>query len=234
MTRALEPAIVGSVAVNAAATGGGTCGDGEGLPRHGRFSKVHYIMRLLGGGSRRQGRLPVRDRLWPAPVRRLSAGAGPVVCVLAVWLLALTGPAAPDPRAAVVTSGFQESVIFCGLTNPTAVRFASDGRVFVAEKSGLIKVFDGLSDTTPTVFADLNVNVYNYWDRGLLGLALHPNFPRPLRLRPLHVRRADRRHRAAVGDPRRPLRSVPDPAGTERPTAASQRPGFRLPSLGTR
>jgi glucose/arabinose dehydrogenase len=68
-------------------------------------------------------------------------------------------------------------VIFSGLTNPTAVRFASDGRVFVAEKSGLIKVFDGLSDTSPTLFADLNVNVHNYWDRGLLGFALHPNFP---------------------------------------------------------
>jgi glucose/arabinose dehydrogenase len=47
----------------------------------------------------------------------------------------------------------------------------------VAEKSGLIKVFDDLSDPTPTLFADLSTNVYNFWDRGLLGLALHPNFP---------------------------------------------------------
>jgi PKD repeat protein len=57
------------------------------------------------------------------------------------------------------------------------VRFASDGRVFVGEKSGLIKVFDNLSDTTPTVFADLRTNVHDFWDRGLLGLALDPNFP---------------------------------------------------------
>jgi hypothetical protein len=34
----------------------------------------------------------------------------------------------------------QESVVFTGLSNPTAVRFASDGRIFVAEKSGLISV----------------------------------------------------------------------------------------------
>jgi glucose/arabinose dehydrogenase len=27
------------------------------------------------------------------------------------------------------------------------------------------------------VFADLRTNVYNYWDRGLLGMALHPQFP---------------------------------------------------------
>jgi glucose/arabinose dehydrogenase len=49
--------------------------------------------------------------------------------------------------------------------------------VFVAEKSGLIKVFDGLTDPTPTVFADLSTNVHNFWDRGLLGLALDPAFP---------------------------------------------------------
>ena len=67
--------------------------------------------------------------------------------------------------------------MFSGLQNPTAVRFASDGRVFVAEKRGVIKVFDSLTDTTPTTFADLNVNVYNFWDRGLLGMALAPNFP---------------------------------------------------------
>ena len=27
------------------------------------------------------------------------------------------------------------------------------------------------------VFADLRTNVHNFWDRGLLGMALHPNFP---------------------------------------------------------
>src|SRR4051812_19694163 len=73
--------------------------------------------------------------------------------------------------------GFQQTVAFSGLTEPTAVRFAPDGRVFVAEKSGLIKVFDGLTDTTPTTFADLRTKVHNFWDRGLLGLALDPSFP---------------------------------------------------------
>jgi Glucose / Sorbosone dehydrogenase len=81
------------------------------------------------------------------------------------------------PAHAALPTGFQEQTVFTGLTNPTVVRFASDGRVFVAEKRGVIKVFDSLTDTTPTVFADLNVNVYNFWDRGLLGMALAPNFP---------------------------------------------------------
>jgi glucose/arabinose dehydrogenase/PKD repeat protein len=79
--------------------------------------------------------------------------------------------------AATLPPGFQETTVLSGLTNPTVVRFSSDGRVFVAEKRGVIKVFDSLSDTTPDVFADLNVNVHNFWDRGLLGMALAPNFP---------------------------------------------------------
>ena len=85
--------------------------------------------------------------------------------------------AAPQAQAAIYPQGFSEHVAFSGLTNPTAVRFASDGRVFVAEKSGLIKVFDSLSDTQSDVFADLRTQVHNFWDRGLLGLALDPDFP---------------------------------------------------------
>ena len=73
--------------------------------------------------------------------------------------------------------GFSESTVFSGLSNPTAVRFSPDGRVFVAERHGVVKVFDSLTDTTPTVFADLRTKVYGYIDTGLLGLALPPNFP---------------------------------------------------------
>ena len=73
--------------------------------------------------------------------------------------------------------GFQESVVFSGLDSPTAFQFASDGRVFVAEKSGLVLVFDSLIASTPTVFADLRTNVHNFGNRGLLGIALDPGFP---------------------------------------------------------
>src|ERR687895_772490 len=90
-----------------------------------------------------------------------------------IALSASTGTAA----AATYPAGFSEQTVITGLTNPTAVRFASDGRVFVAEKSGLIKLFDGLGDTSPTVFADLRTQVHNFWDRGLLGMVLDPSFP---------------------------------------------------------
>jgi len=72
--------------------------------------------------------------------------------------------------------GFSESVVFSGLVNPTTMRFLPDGSVIVIEKSGLIKKFDSLTDPTPSVVADLRTKVHNFWDRGLLGLAIDPNF----------------------------------------------------------
>ena len=98
-----------------------------------------------------------------------------VVSTAAIAVLVIAGPAAG--QAATYPMGFSERTVFSGLTNPTAIRFASDGRVFVAEKSGLIKVFDSLSDPQPDLFADLRTQVHNFWDRGLLGLALDPGFP---------------------------------------------------------
>ncbi len=73
--------------------------------------------------------------------------------------------------------GFQQRTVFSGLTYPTAARFAPDGRVFVAEKSGRILAYDGVDDVDETLVADLRQEVYNYSDRGLLGLAVDPQFP---------------------------------------------------------
>ncbi len=105
----------------------------------------------------------------------------PLVLALAVLLLTSVTLAvqfqAARPAAAAVPTGFTEVTVWSGLQNPTAVRFAPDGKVFVAEKRGLIKMFDTVDDTTPTVVADLRTEVHNYWDRGLLGLAVDPSFP---------------------------------------------------------
>lgn len=80
-------------------------------------------------------------------------------------------------QAGEVPVGFQEEIVLSGLEAPIAVEFSPDGRIFVAEKSGLIKVFGSLTDTSPTIFADLRTNVYNFWDRGLMDTALPPDFP---------------------------------------------------------
>ena len=86
-------------------------------------------------------------------------------------------PAAPEPAAPVAAAGFDDTVVMSGLTRPIAIRFASDGSVFVAEKSGLIKMFSSLTDTSPVVVADLQGEVHDYWDRGLMGFTLDPNYP---------------------------------------------------------
>jgi glucose/arabinose dehydrogenase len=96
------------------------------------------------------------------------------------WLipvLLLGAPRAARAQEPSLPEGFRDAVVFSGLVRPTAVRFSRDGRAFVAEKSGLIKVFNGLDDPSPDVVADLRTNVHDFWDRGLLGLALDPDFP---------------------------------------------------------
>ena len=75
-----------------------------------------------------------------------------------------------------VVPGFREEIVFSGLDHPTVVEFAADGRVFVAEKRGDIKVFDSLADPTPATWANIRPNVHDFWDRGLLGMALDPDF----------------------------------------------------------
>jgi glucose/arabinose dehydrogenase len=100
--------------------------------------------------------------------RRLARAVGGVLLVLL---------SASSAQAATLPAGFAEEIAVSGLTQPTAVRFSLDGRVFVAEKRGLIKEFDSLSDTTPRVYADLRQRVHDFWDRGLLSIALDPSFP---------------------------------------------------------
>ena len=121
-----------------------------------------------------------------------------LAAILGAAVLVLLAPVSAN-AVSTLPSGFQEEAVISGLTNPSNVEFSQDGRVFVAEKSGLIKVFDDLSDTTPTTFADLSTNVYNFWDRGLLGLALDPNFPTNPHVYVLYTYDRDRRHRAALG-----------------------------------
>jgi glucose/arabinose dehydrogenase len=78
--------------------------------------------------------------------------------------------------APTLPAGFTDTAAWSGLVTPTTLRFAPDGRVFVALKSGIVNVYDSISDPTPTVYADLRTNVDDFLDRGLLGLAIDPQF----------------------------------------------------------
>ena len=68
--------------------------------------------------------------------------------------------------------------IITGLNSPEGLENAGDGsgRLFVVEQGGLIKVFkDGA--ILPTPFLDLTQKVNCCGERGLLGLAFHPDYP---------------------------------------------------------
>ncbi|MEL6232557.1 MAG: DUF4347 domain-containing protein [Cyanobacteria bacterium J06627_3] len=64
-----------------------------------------------------------------------------------------------------------------GLIQPTTLDWTPDGRyLLVAEKSGVVKVVDN-GTLRSTLLVDLSAQVNDTRDRGLLGLAIHPDFP---------------------------------------------------------
>lgn len=107
-------------------------------------------------------------------MRRMSRLIVTLLTAALTFLIAVPAEALGEPE---LPPGFQESVVIDGIAEPTTFRFAADGRIFVAEKTGKIRIFDDLDDEEPVRFADLSTNVYNAADRGLLGMALDPEFP---------------------------------------------------------
>jgi glucose/arabinose dehydrogenase len=77
------------------------------------------------------------------------------------------------PLMATVPAGFSETQFITGLSNPTAMEFAPDGRLFVCEQGGNLRVIkNGALLSTP--FVTLTVN--SDGERGLLGIAFDPSF----------------------------------------------------------
>jgi hypothetical protein len=71
----------------------------------------------------------------------------------------------------------QLSTVVSSLTSPVFVGNAGDGsnRLFIVEQAGIIKVL--LPDTpTPQVFLDIRSKIVSGGERGLLGLAFHPQY----------------------------------------------------------
>lgn len=104
--------------------------------------------------------------------------SGPLRSAIAlVAALCAASAAAEDaPMLDRFPTGFTSDVMLDDLPDyPTAIAFARGDRLFVALKSGVVLLSrDG---ATPTVFLDISPEVNRYGDRGLLGLAVHPDFP---------------------------------------------------------
>jgi len=75
--------------------------------------------------------------------------------------------------AATLPTGFTETSLTGALVNPTALAFAPDGRAFVTEQEGRLRVVkNGALLATP--FLTVSVNASG--ERGLLGVAFDPQF----------------------------------------------------------
>jgi glucose/arabinose dehydrogenase len=76
-------------------------------------------------------------------------------------------------HSATLPSGFAETRIVTGIASPTALSVAPDGRLFVSEQGGRLRVIkNGALLATPF----LTLNVDSSGERGLLGVAFDPNF----------------------------------------------------------
>ena len=77
------------------------------------------------------------------------------------------------PRAEADSIGFQQ--IASGLSSPVGIVSAGDSRLFIVEQPGRIRIYDGTTVLT-TSFLDVSSLVSCCTERGLLGLAFHPNY----------------------------------------------------------
>ena len=71
-------------------------------------------------------------------------------------------------------SGFAQATFASGIAAPTAMAFAPDGRLFVTEQDGDVRVVTRQGQLLSAPFA--RVAVRNDGEQGLIGIAFHPDF----------------------------------------------------------
>ena len=81
-----------------------------------------------------------------------------------------------DPPTPTQNGTFSLQTAVSGLSTPTAIDFDSTGRMFVSEQRGTVRVVQN-GQLLATPFLDITSRVNFMQDRGMLGVAVHPNFP---------------------------------------------------------
>ena len=101
------------------------------------------------------------------------------VCSQFCFLLFLVGlllAASSNALAISLPAGFSSELFVGGLNYPTTIAFAPDGRLFIGQKDGRVRVFQN-GILLAADFVNISGEVNDSYDRGLLGIAVHPNFP---------------------------------------------------------
>ena len=79
-----------------------------------------------------------------------------------------------SPAFAHLPAGFELETYAAGLNRPLDLEWAPNGLLYVAEKSGTVAVVDnGIPEPVP--FINIRDQVNRQADRGLLGIAVHPD-----------------------------------------------------------
>jgi glucose/arabinose dehydrogenase len=104
--------------------------------------------------------------------RSVALFAAMAVALLASVGALLTLPV--SPAQSVPPSGFTEFPVVSGLTDPTDMEFAPDGRLFVAEQAGRVRIAN--PGGTLASFLNISTKVDSTGGRGLLALTFDPGF----------------------------------------------------------
>src|SRR5215813_3959388 len=88
-----------------------------------------------------------------------------------------TQPPTTTPPPSGAPPQLSLSPFVSGLTSPVDMQIPDDGtgRFFVVEQPGTIRIIDH-GTLVPTAFLDIHTKVDFNGEKGLLGLAFHPNF----------------------------------------------------------
>ncbi|MGI4832066.1 MAG: PQQ-dependent sugar dehydrogenase [Janthinobacterium lividum] len=94
---------------------------------------------------------------------------------LLVALLGLAGPVAQAQTNAQPTlpTGFNAVLVSTGIQSPTAMAFAPDGRIFVCQQGGQLRV---VNNGTLVMAPFVSLTVDSNGERGLIGVAIDPNY----------------------------------------------------------
>lgn len=103
---------------------------------------------------------------WEGSIQMLKKNTAIIVLVFICNIL-------NEAKSQTLPAGFQQVLVANGISNPTVMAFAPDGRLFVAQQTGQLRVIkNGVLLAQP--FISLNVNPVG--ERGLLGIAFDPAF----------------------------------------------------------
>ena len=106
-------------------------------------------------------------------MKRLPFLCAAIISALVISLIPASNQISAAP---ILLAGFVTEPVVTGLTGPTTITWAPDGRMFIGQKDGRVRVFQNGAILSAD-FINISSQVNNYWDRGLLGIAVHPDFP---------------------------------------------------------